>query len=136
MPVWIPGRGNQGISEWRAEEETEWSWGTEERKSPTCPSLYSEETEAEVVRMRCARNLGFCEAYATRVQDLSPPHTYARAQAQKEAYSNLITKVKTLYASPGRGDRQKLPRLSHFKRYVQQKIAMEYVMITHMPLEK
>lgn len=69
----------EGIGEWGSEVQTEWSWGTEERKSPPCPSLYSEETEAAVIHMKCARNFGFCEAYATRVPDLSPPRTYAQA---------------------------------------------------------
>lgn len=125
MPIWVPGRGNR---EWGSEVGTEWDLGTEEKESPPSSCSFSEETEVAVIRMRCARNPEFCEAYATRVSDLSPPRTYAwaRARAQNNAYPNLIFKVETPYAPPGRGDRQKLPRFSLFQRYIQRKVAMEY----------
>lgn len=67
----------EGIAEWGSEVDTKWDCEATEGEDSLCSDLRNEEGEQNAILIQCAKNLGFCEAYANRVPDLSPPHNYA-----------------------------------------------------------
>lgn len=57
--------------------------------------------------MQCAANLQVSKEYQEQCSDLSPPGTWARAQAQSEAHYELIKKgCQPVYPARQRGERQ------------------------------
>lgn len=69
-------------TDWESVSSIEWDCEAKEEKGSQCSDLQNEDSEKKSVLIQCVRNLRFCETYANRRPDLSPPCNCAWAQAQ------------------------------------------------------